>query len=147
MWTLIGKTRDYPDQWRDGLLTPIYKKGDRTKPQNYRQVCMLACPRKILKTAVKSKIAKKLSVFVRQFGFQNGISPAITLTEVYTLIRKGNDRVATLDLTKAYDRVNRKILLENCRERLEEEITATSTACLQVLRVATKGEFQGTVAE
>lgn len=91
---------------------------------------MFACPRKVLQTALATKIATKLLICGRQFGFQKGMSPAITLTEVDTLIRKGNERVATLDLTKAYDRVNRKLLMEKCRERLEEGITAMLTACL-----------------
>lgn len=67
------------------------------------------------------------------------MSPTIMLTEVDTLIREGHDRRAILDLTKAYDRVDRQLLMDNCIERREPSITAMLTAFLQ--------DVQGTTAE
>lgn len=64
------------------LLTSIFEKGERTLPKNYRPVCMLACTRKIIEAAIAEKIAKILPIFSRKFGFQKGLSPAITLTDV-----------------------------------------------------------------
>lgn len=136
-----------PSQWKEGLLTSIYKKGNKSQPQNYRPTCMLACSMKIIEASIAARRVKQLPICGLQFGFQKGLSSAITLTEVDALIRGGQYRIATLDLTKAYDRFNRQPLLDNCGERLDARMSAMLTACMQVLRVSTKCDVQGTTAE
>lgn len=132
---LVGRTKEYPETWQDGLLIPIYKKGEREKPQNYRPVCMLSSARKVLETPSEGTMAKKLTICGRQFGFQKGLSPKITLTDVDTVVRRGQDRIPTLDLTKAYDKVNSKTLMEGCETVLGRETTKMLTAFLQLLGV------------
>lgn len=38
VWKLIGREKVYPVEWKGGLLTPIYKKGDPREPKNYKPV-------------------------------------------------------------------------------------------------------------
>lgn len=147
VWRIIGRSMEYPELWGEGLLAPIYKKGDRVQPENYRPVCMISCARKIVETAIAEAIAKKLKVCGRQFGFEKGLSPSITLKDVDTLVRGRQSRITTLDLTKAYDKVNRRILLEDCDKVLSKGTLAMFSACLQVLRVSSKGDVLGETAE
>lgn len=102
---------------------------------------MLSCARNVVEAAIAESIAKRLKVCGRQFGFHNGMSSPITLTDVAALVRGGQNRIPTLDLTKAYDTVNRKLLLENCENVLSKGPLAIVSACLQVLRVSPKGDL------
>lgn len=69
-WALIGRVSKCPEEWKQGLLTPIFKKGERALPQNYRPICMLSCARKVIETAIAERIARNMPIFGRQFGFQ-----------------------------------------------------------------------------
>jgi hypothetical protein len=40
LFNLVLKTGHFPDQWCDGLITPIFKSGDKTDPNNYRGICV-----------------------------------------------------------------------------------------------------------
>lgn len=37
MW-IMGKT---PEDWKEGIITPIYKKGDKKKAKNYRDIALM----------------------------------------------------------------------------------------------------------
>lgn len=50
----------------------------------------------------------------------------------------------TLDLEKAYDRVNRTAIIGDCENRTELAITKVLRACLQPLRISTKGDVLNT---
>lgn len=41
VWKFIGRSKEYPNEWTEGLLKPIYKKAELDKPQNYRPLCMI----------------------------------------------------------------------------------------------------------
>jgi len=47
-------THEVPNDWKEANIVPIFKKGDRTKPSNYRPVSL---------TAVASKILEHIVVF------------------------------------------------------------------------------------
>lgn len=41
LWRLIGRTKMYPDKWKRGLVTPVFKKGDLILPQHYWPLCIM----------------------------------------------------------------------------------------------------------
>lgn len=57
--------------------------------------------------AIANRIGESYNIHARQYGFQSGLSPTLTLMDVNALIKAGWDKIATLDLTKSCDRVNR----------------------------------------
>ena len=38
LFNTIFDSADYPDDWAQGLIYPVHKKGDKSDPQNYRKV-------------------------------------------------------------------------------------------------------------
>lgn len=63
------------------------------------------------------------------------------------VIRAVNNKIATLDLSKAHDKVVRKKILADCAKVMEPEITDMLKACIQALTVTKKGDTRGTEAE
>ena len=47
-FSLVLETGHFPDQWCLGLITPIFKSGDKTYPNNYRGICVTSCLSKFL---------------------------------------------------------------------------------------------------
>lgn len=82
-------------------------------------------------------------MYGRQFGFPRGLLSTITLLDVDAVVREGKSLVATLDLAKAYDKVNRNILLQDCKLALCDPLTDMIQACLQALNVTKKRDVMG----
>ena len=43
LFNLILKSNHIPKGWSQGLITPVHKKGDKLKPDNYRGICITSC--------------------------------------------------------------------------------------------------------
>lgn len=139
-WKLNRRTRQYPEEWTEGFLSPVYKKGKNDDPKNYRPLCMLSCLRKTVESAISIGISRKLKFFGRQFGLQKGLSATTTLMDVDAVVKSCNNRVATLDMAKAYDKLIRSVLVQDCKKGLSPNLAKMIMACLQPLVVTTKGE-------
>ena len=47
---------EVPQEWRDANVVPIFKKGDRRQPSNYRPVSLTSIVCKVLEHIVRSNI-------------------------------------------------------------------------------------------
>ncbi len=60
--------------WAKMMVPPVYKKGDKEKPANYRAISLLSIPGKvfwkIISDRMRTKIEEALSM--SQFGFRPG---------------------------------------------------------------------------
>lgn len=139
LWALVGRMKQYSASWKVGLLTQVHKKGNEPRPIKYRPVCMLSHTRKIIEGALGNALLRETKLFPRKFGFQRGISPQMTLTDVD--IHQGRPQKIS---TKAYDRLNRSTLIPDCEQRVEATICGMLRACLQPLTVSTKGDTVNT---
>ena len=74
-----------PDQWRDAVVTPIFKKGKKTDPGNYRPVSLTSVFGKTLERIVKKRLVAHIEdnglLRNTQHGFRTGRSPQTNLTE------------------------------------------------------------------
>ncbi|CAL4073660.1 unnamed protein product, partial [Meganyctiphanes norvegica] len=109
-----------PEDWRKANITPIFKKGNRNDPANYRPVSLTSQVCKVLETIVREQLFNHLKsnnlLSEEQHGFREGRScPSNLLTtlEDWTSILEGGDcvDVAYLDFSKAFDLVSHKHLL------------------------------------
>ena len=55
------KQSKVPSEWKHALVSPIFKKGDRSLPSNYRPVSLLCVSCKILEHIIYSEIMKHLN--------------------------------------------------------------------------------------
>ena len=110
-----------PVDWRKANVTPIFKKGDRTDPANYRPVSLTSQVCKILESIVRDKMQEYLEknnlLSDHQHGFREGrscLSNLLTTLDDWTKIIDEEDTcvdVAYLDFRKAFDLVSHKHLL------------------------------------
>ncbi len=102
----------FPDAWKTGCITPLFKDGDATDPGNYRPISILPCFGKIVERVVHSQIytyvTEKDLLTEDQSGFRKGHSTGTCLIDflgnIYSNIDKGSHcGVLFLDLQKAFD--------------------------------------------
>jgi hypothetical protein len=104
-----------PEQWKESIIVPTYKKGDKTDCSNYRGISFLSTTYKILANLLSSKVNSKCR------GNYWGSSVWITgqLLIIYSafikyLRRKRKYREAVhqlfIDFKKTYDSVRREFL-------------------------------------
>lgn len=109
-----------PNIWKTANVTPIYKKGRRSDPGNYRPVSLTSQLVKILESLITSSIVNFLETHDLlsddQFGFRSKRSCAWQLLKVMEewtdLLENGNSiDCIYFDLRKAFDKVPHQRLL------------------------------------
>lgn len=109
-----------PTHFKNAIICPIYKAGDKTDLSNYRPISLLNTIGKVLEQAVKRRLTNYLEqnniLSNNQYGFRHGRSTddaIIYLTrQIVTDVDQHKKSLAIfLDLAKAFDTVSHKILL------------------------------------
>jgi hypothetical protein len=52
----IWNEKEFPDQWKESIIVPIHKKGDKTACSNYRGISLLSTSYKILSNILFSRL-------------------------------------------------------------------------------------------
>lgn len=112
----------FPDLWKFSLLMPIFKKGNKSEVTNYRPICIMSTLPKLFESLVLDKLISRINRTISplQHGFIKGRSTLSNLI-LYT-----NDIVNALnashqtdsiytDFSKAFDKVNHKILIHKLK--------------------------------
>ena len=104
-----------PDIWCQGLITPIYKSGDKNDPTNYRGICVSSCLGKlfcsILNQRLYSYLEENKILHNSQIGFlpENRTADHVftlrTLLDKYVHYHKEKVYACFVDFRKAFDSV------------------------------------------
>jgi hypothetical protein len=52
----IWNTEEFPDQWKESIIVPIYKNGNKADSSNYRGISLLSITYKILSNILLSRL-------------------------------------------------------------------------------------------
>ena len=117
-------TGEVPRQWKIATVTPIYKKGDKTDPANYRPVSLTSVLCKLLERILGEDIISHLKenslLCDQQHGFASGKSTVTNLLEALDIWTEALSHnlpvdIVFLDYAKAFDTVPHQRLLAQIR--------------------------------
>jgi hypothetical protein len=114
------ETGNLPDDWKKANIAPIFKKGDRSNPANYRPVSLTSIACKMLEHIVASNVLEHLNcnniLVDQQHGFRAKRSCESQLIQTVHDLALGLDTkvqhdIGILDFSKAFDKVSHNKLL------------------------------------
>ena len=118
------QTGEVPQDWKIANVTPIFKKGRRDNPGNYRPISLTSIICKILESIIREKITIYLEKYNliqnTQHGFIKNRSCLTNLLEFYHKLFSIHDKTKALDIIfldfqKAFDKVPHDKLLIKIR--------------------------------
>jgi hypothetical protein len=116
---------ELPEEWKESIIVPIYKKGNKTDCSNYRNISLLLTTHKILSNILFSRLTPYAEEIIgdHQCGFQSNGSITdhiFCICQVLEKAWKYNEAVRQLciDFKKTYDSIRKEvfydILIEFC---------------------------------
>ena len=118
------KKSQFPSQCKIAKVTPLFKKGSKTDPKNYRLISLLPILSKVIEKVVYEQTQKYLDIsnviFRYQSGFRKNFSTDWCLSYLSNKILNGFDSglytgMILIDLQKDFDTINHCILLKKMK--------------------------------
>jgi len=117
--------REVPEDWRKANVTPVFKKGKKEDPGNYRAVSLTSIPGKVMEQFILDIISKQVEekkvIRSSQHGFTKGKSCLTNLIALCDSVTSWVDEgrtvdVVYLDFSKAFNTVSHNTLLGKLRK-------------------------------
>ncbi|EFP04018.1 hypothetical protein CRE_27617 [Caenorhabditis remanei] len=104
-----------PDVWKTAIVIPIYKKGSRSDPGNYRPISLTCSISKVMEKLVRRSLIEHLTrnklLSISQYGFRSRMNTELQLLTYIGLIirdlQKNNPVTSVyIDFRKAFDTIS-----------------------------------------
>ena len=124
LWKSSYEMGKIPQVYKEQFITPVYKKGNKTDPSNYRPVSLTSHVIKVFERIVRKNLVdylEKNGMFSsKQHGFRKGRSCLTQLLQhmdflLENYLDNSETDVIYLDYAKAFDKVDHSILLEKIK--------------------------------
>ena len=122
LFNSILESNEIIPEWVIGAIVPIYKKGSKAEPSNYRGITLMSCFGKLFLSILNNRLMKftidKNILSSSQLGFLPGNRTSDAHIIINNLVRKychkKNSKIYScfIDFAKAFDTVPRDILLK-----------------------------------
>ncbi|KAI4501058.1 hypothetical protein M0802_003861 [Mischocyttarus mexicanus] len=140
LFNKIIEERKMPTQWKDSITIPIFKKGEKTDPQNYRGISLLGAVMKLF-AKILSEVVAKTGISEEQQGFRKNRFTTDAIFVQHKVVEKAIEfnKVAFLcfvDIEKTFDNIRLADVIKILRQRkVDPNITTiireinTNNAC------------------
>ncbi|KAK4812899.1 hypothetical protein QYF61_027293 [Mycteria americana] len=115
----LWRSRDVPEDWKKANATPIYKKGLKEDPENYRPIGLTSVLGKVMERILLGAITSQMKHVIgkSQHGFPKAKSCLTNLIAFYNKVTCSVDvrqvvDIVYLDFSKAFNAVSHSLLLE-----------------------------------
>lgn len=129
-YNMILTQKQVPEQWRESITIPIFKRGEKIDPRNYRGISLLSTVSKLLTKVLAEEVA---TTGIREE--QQGFRPNRSAVDAIFILRQLAEKAIEfnkpafmyfVDLTQAFDRVRLRDVIALLKKRhIDPNIIAT----------------------
>ena len=125
LYTLCFRTGIQPAAWKVANVVPVFKKGSKSIPKNYRPISLLSiiskCMESIINRSISNFLEKNAILSPTQFGFRAGLATADLLLALHhewsrNINQGGLVRVLAVDIAGAFDKVSHRGVLHKAAQ-------------------------------
>lgn len=111
-----------PNDWKASVTIPVFKKGSKSDPENYRGITLMNSTTKLFTKLILNQLLKHISPREEQQGFRKNRSTTDAIFIVRQIVEKAIEfnkpaYLCFVDLTKAFDRVRLQDVIKCLKER------------------------------
>jgi hypothetical protein len=112
--SFLLENKNIPKEWKEGIITTIFKKGDKLEIGNRRPITLLKTEYKLLSKMVTNRLNKFIGSLIHrdQIGFIPGRILYENVLLLDECLRKKEKYIISIDFQKAYDSISHDTLFK-----------------------------------
>jgi hypothetical protein len=96
----VWNKEELPDQWKESVIVPVHKKGDKTYCNNYRGISLLSTSYKMLSNILISRLGQYIDEIIgdHQCGFRRNRSTTDQIFCIHQILEKKSQLIINIIL-------------------------------------------------